>query len=351
MKHLTISDEQRNELRQGARAGAGRVSERMHFVLLSGEGHSVPAIGQLLGYDAATVRTWLTAYEGQGIAGLEDEERSGRPAKEKNLVAIAQAQTSQSPRCFGYVQACWTIAFLTTHLRRCFGVKVSVATLRRAVHGAGFRWGRPRLAPAHKADPRAEEKLVVLQAALADPQGTILAQDECDLHLLPVLRAMWQRIGEQVRIPTPGQNAKRAIFGACDLRTGRWFYQLTQHKRSVEFIAFLTILLTAYPTGIVYVMVDNATIHSSRLVLAWLQAHPRLHLVYLPTYSGHHLNPVEKVWWALKDDIAANRCFKSLAELDTAIRRHFSDLSAPALLARIQCDVVRQALDAIPQMS
>lgn len=351
MLQIKLTDEQRQGLKEQARQAVGRVSERMHFVLLSGAGHSPPAIGKLLGYDAATVRSWLTAYETQGIAGLQDGERSGRPAKEKNLVAMAQAQTSQPPRCFGYVQACWTIAFLATHLRRCFRVKVSVATLRRAVHAAGFSWHRPRLAPAHKPDPLAEEKLVRLQAALADPQATVIAQDECDLHLLPVLRAMWQRVGEQVRIPTPGQNAKRAIFGACDLRTGRWFYQLTEHKRSVDFIAFLTILLTAYPLGIVYVIVDNATIHSSRIVLAWLQAHPRLQLVYLPTYSGHHLNPVEKVWWGLKDDIAANRCFKTLAELDSAIRRHFTDLSASALLTRIHCDVVRQALNAIPILS
>jgi putative transposase len=300
MLHVTLTDEQRKELGQAARQAVGRVSERIHFVLLSGQGHSPPEIGALLGYDAATVRTWLTAYQTHGLAGLDDAPRSGRPRREKHLVAIAQAQTSQPPPNFGYLQACWTIALLVTHLWRRFRVKVSAATLRRAVHAAGFTWHRPKLALIRKTDPLAAEKLAHLQAVLADPQATVIAEDECDVQLLAVLRAMWQRKGEQVRIPTPGQNAKRGVFGACDLRTGRWFYQLTERKRSIEFIAFLATLLTAYPLGTMCVIVDNASLHTSKAVQGWLQANARLQLIYLPTYSGHQLNPVEKIWWNLK---------------------------------------------------
>jgi putative transposase len=343
MIRITLSAEQRSELRQTARSAMGRVSERIHFVLLCDQGHAPPEIATLLGYDAATVRTWLTAYQEHGLGGLDDAPRSGRPPLEKHLVAIAQAQTSQPPPNFGYLQACWTIVFLAQHLWQRFRVKVSKTTLRRAVHAAGFVWSRPKLALPHKPDPCAAQKAAQLQAALADPQGTVLAQDECDCHLLPVLRAMWQRRGEQVRIPTPGQNAKRGVFGALDLRTGRWFYQLTEHKRSVEFIAFLTTLLTAYSQGVIYVIVDNASIHTSKAVKAWLEAQPRLQLIYLPTYSGHQLNPVEKVWWDLKDCIAANHGFKTLAELDQAIRKYFTNMTAKAILALVQCETVRLA--------
>jgi len=350
MMHITLCDEQRSELRQTARSAVGRVSERIHFVLLSDQGHAPPEIATLLGYDAATVRTWLTAYQEHGLAGLEDAPRSGRPPIEKHLVAIAQAQTSQPPPNFGYLQACWTIVFLAQHLWQRFRVKVTTTTLRRAVHAAGFVWTRPKLALPHKPDPCAAQKAARLHAALADPHGTLLAQDECDCHLLPVLRAMWQRRGEQVRIPTPGQNAKRGVFGALDLRSGQWFYHLTERKRSVEFIAFLAMLLTAYPLGTLYVIVDNASIHTSKAVKAWLEAQPRLQLIYLPTYSGHQLNPVEKVWWDLKGCIAANHGFKTLAELDQAIRKYFTHMTAKAILALVQCETVRLAQAATAQM-
>ncbi len=155
---------------------------------------------------------------------------------------------------------------------------------------------------------------------------------------------VWQRLGQQVRIPTPGQNAKRGVFGALNLRTGAWFYHLAAHKRSADFITFLMALAAAYPVGRLYVLVDNASIHTSQAIQHWLVAQGRIGLLYLPTYSGHRLNPVEKVWWALKDTIAANRAFRTLAELDVAIRRFFADFPPLRALRLANCAVVRLAV-------
>jgi hypothetical protein len=47
----------------------------------------------------------------------------------------------------------------------------------------------------------------------APATAVVLALDECDVHRHPVLRAMWMRRGRQGRIPTPGGNRKRAVFG------------------------------------------------------------------------------------------------------------------------------------------
>lgn len=139
------------------------------------------------------------------------------------------------------------------------------------------------------------------------------------------------------------------MFGALNLRTGEWLYDLTAHKRGVEFIAFLARLLTAYPQGALYVLVDNASIHTSRAVRQWVAQHPRLELIYLPTYSGHQLNPVEKVWWALKAQIAANRSFKTLADLDRAIQRFFAGFGGEDALRLANSVVTRTAQAAIAE--
>lgn len=343
MLRIKLNDTQRAELCQVARQAIGRVSERAHFVLLSAQGYSPPEIGDLMGYDADTVRTWGHAYQDHGCAGLEDAPRCGRPCQEKHLTAVVQAQASQPPPNAGYLQTCWTVALLVLHLAERFRIAVSPASVRRALHAAGFGWKRPKLAPARRPDPQAEEKQAKIAEVLAASDAHLVAADECDLHLLAVVRAMWQRLGQQMRIPTPGQNAKRGVFGALNLRTGEWFYHLADHKRSVDFLAFLATLLVAYPIGKIYVLVDNASIHTSKAVQKWLAEHMRLELVYLPTYSGHQLNPVEKIWWDLKDKIAANRCFKSLTELDTAIRRYFAGFTCERALALTNCEVVRAA--------
>jgi len=343
MLRTTLHDTQDAQLRQLAREAVGRVSERAHFVLLSAQGYAPPAIARLMGYDVATVRYWLKAYQRREVAGLYDAPRGGRPVKEKLLPGIVQAQAGQSPLCYGYRQVCWTVALLLTHLGQYLHLHIGATTLRQALHRAGFRWTRPKLALPRKPDPQAEAKRARLTEVLGDAQATLIAEDESDISLLAMIRAMWQRQGEQRRVDTPGKNAKRSVFGALNLRTGQWHYQIQERKRGVEFIAFLSSLLTAYPLTTIYVIVDNASIHTSRAVRRWLAQHGRLQLVYLPTYSGHRLNPVEKVWRVLKDHIAANRSFRSLAELDQAIRRHFAAFTCTAALRQMNGELAQTA--------
>jgi hypothetical protein len=87
--------------------------------------------------------------------------------------------------------------------------------------------------------------------------------------------------------------------------------------------------------------------------MAWLAQQPRLQLVYLPTYSGHELNPVEKVcgtslWgWRFKQYIAANRNFLCLVDLDAAIHRCCRSFTPDMLLALTNCQVNRAAQAAL----
>jgi hypothetical protein len=148
--------------------------------------------------------------------------------------------------------------------------------------------------------------------------------------------------------PTPGQNRKRPIFGTVNLRTGAWHYHLTDRKRSVEFIAAVTEVLTTYPVGRIHILVDNGSTHTtSKAVQQWLETQARLQRVSLPSYAGHKYNPTEKLWWQLKDAISANRGFKLLAELDAALRRHFASLTPQDILRLINSFVARQAQAAV----
>lgn len=336
MIQISLTETDQEALQLEARRAVGRVSERLHFVLLSSRGYSAPKIAELFAYDEETVRTWLKRYQQEGRPGLEDRPRSGRPVTEPLLKAIVEAQIGQSPACYGYVAACWTVLLLAGHLARRFGVTLSATTVRRAVKTIGYRWRRPRLAPTGKLDPDKNQKLAHIEAVLKNvkDQVHILFEDESDLHLMPVLRSMWMR-GRQRRIPTPGNNRKVHLFGALDIHTGLWHYLVRSTKRSTDFMALLEQLLQFYPTGTIIMIVDSASIHTSKITQKWLDQHPRLQLLYLPKYIAADLNPVEKVWWRLKDVIAANRCFKDLTELTSLTHRFFKNFSAQDALRLI----------------
>jgi transposase len=325
---MTLSDEQRQELEQVSRQAVGRVALRAQMVLLSGRGCRVPRIAQIHDCGEDVVRLWLHRYKEHGIAGLQDEPRRGRPLKDRLAAEIVDTQASQAPECSGHARTFWTVATLTAYLLSRFGLALSRSSVRRYLKAKGWRWARPRLAPARKHDAEKATKLAALAAAahaVGAGTGHLLFLDECDLHLLPVIRAMWMK-GPRLRIPTPGQNAKRAFFGALDAASGVWYWVDHDRKLAVHFVAFLEQLAAHYPTGTLYLAMDNVATHRAKVVQCWLATHPRVQVRWLPKYAAHDANPAERIWGLLKTDIAANRLAGTLTALVEAAHRFFHDL-------------------------
>jgi transposase len=317
-----LSHEQRDALEQVRRRAVGRVSQRAHMVLLSARGYTVEQIAEIFGVGEDVVRKWLHRYERQGPLGLDDRPRPGRPPRDRLARHIVDTQVGQSPRAVGLVQSCWTVGLLAAFLWARFRLRLSPSGVRRHLKAGGWRWARPRLAPAthapagqRKVDLASEWKLAQIARALT-ATATVLYLDECEVQLLPLIRNMWMK-GPRVRVPTPGQNRKRAIFGALDARTSALQYAIRERKRAVDFVAFLEQLTRAYPTGALVLVLDNVCTHDAKLVRAWLArpAHARLRLLWLPKYSAHEHNPIERVWGLLKDAVAANRLHGSIDAL------------------------------------
>ena len=332
-----LADPERQVLERLRRRAVGRVSQRAHMVLLSARGYSVQQLTEIFDVGEDVVRTWLHRYQRAGPAGLEDWPRPGRPPRDRLARPIIDAQASNRPCNSGLVQGCWTAGLLAAFLAARFRLVLSPPTVRRYLRQAGWRWARPRLAPAtaapgrqRRSDPAAALKLGLIARALASP-ATVLYLDECELHLLPVLRACWMK-GPRWRVPTPGQNVKRTLFGALNARTGQVVWTPRPRKRASDFVAFLEQLARAYPVGDLVLVLDNVITHDAKLVRQWL-AHPaqaRFRVLWLPKYSAHEHNPIERIWGLLKDAVAANRLHGSIDELVAAAERFFATTSFPA---------------------
>lgn len=348
MTYLILTPEQREQLRRLTHTAVGRVALRALMVLWRAQGLSTLEIAERLDCDRQSITPWIERYQVLGVAGLEDQPRPGRP-RHLNAATLDQVEATLErppPEAAGS-RSHWTLARLraafvgrATHL---FGVE----TLRRRLHERGFRWRRPRLW-AWGEDPDSFEKQLLIEVAkerAAEPAPRPEAAihfcyaDASDQHLLAVLRAMWMRVGQQVRVATPPRNGHWALFGSLNVHTGQFLWQAYFKAVSASFLAFLEHLLASYPSGQIVLVVDNARYHTSRVVVQWLKEHPRVLLLYLPTRRPQ-LNPVEKIWAALKDQVSANRSFAHLLVLGQFIRAFFDDLTpARALsLAGVQQD-------------
>jgi transposase len=331
------------DLKHLTRQAVGRVSQRAQMVLLSAQRRTVPEIAAIFGVSRATVRCWLRRFEVTGPPGLRDAPRSGRPRKVTPLVEAALVQmVTQDPQQVQptFLATVWTVAMLGLALTTALGVVVRATTLRATLARwrattlratlARWRlsWHRPRLTMPRKTDPAKAAKQWAMAAAVigAGPDATVLYADESRIQLLPLVRACWQWVGQQLRIPTPGTNQTRALFGALHIRTGQWTYLVRQQMKKEDFLAFLDHLLVVYSAGPVLLIVDNYSSHTAYVVTDWLMEHPRLRLFYLPTYCSH-LNPVEAIWLRLKDTVAADRLYASMPLLLKTVDRFFAEMT------------------------
>jgi len=309
-------DEEYQELRRMTRQEVGRVSQRAQMVLLSAQDRSVPEIAAIFAITPASVRAWLRRLARYGPAGLYDAPRTGRPRLVdgpdervlSDLVTVDPATVAP-----GSEASFWTVAMLTFAVIVRLGKYVSPSTIRNALRRLRYSWHRPRLGMPEKVDPqKAAKQWAIAEAVIgAGPDAAVLYADESRVQTLPLLRAMWQKVGMQVRIPTPGSNVSRAIFGALEIRTGQWTYLVREHMCAVDFIAFLEHLIEVYAKRPIILIIDNYSSHTAGSVATWLQKHPQIQVFPLPKYCSH-LNPVEKIWLRMKNRIAANRLYGSI---------------------------------------
>ncbi len=219
-----LTDDDVTELRRMTRQDVSRVSQRAQMILVSAQHRSVPEIATIFGVSRATVRFWIRQFDAAGPAGLYDDPRRGRPRKvtadvERTLLEVLTQDPYQVDPT--YLATFWTTAMLVLVLAT-RQVIVCRSTVRNALHRLTLRWRRPRLAMPRKTDPeKARKQWAIADAVItAGPDAVVLSADESRVQTLPVLRAMWQWMGQQLRIPTPGSNTTRAIFGALNIRTG-----------------------------------------------------------------------------------------------------------------------------------
>lgn len=200
---------------------------------------------------------------------------------------------------------------MATHLQR-QGWKINARTLRRRLRAFGLRWKRPRYAfAAPGPGPRAKKGGLVRRPKRLPAGGRLLVTDETTLRPLPPLRAAWSRRGEQAIVPTTGQNARRSLFGAVDLRSGRRVFLARAHQRRADFHAFLRRLRAGTGrAGALWLLLDNHGSHRSASSLK-LAAELDVRLFWLPKQCPE-LNPVDHLWGGLKNRLAANRQFAAI---------------------------------------
>lgn len=303
----------------------------LHILLLCAAGRTPTDIAAALYCSRSSVYRTVRAYR-KGTLGWEHDAKGGRllppirttvllPTLRRSLVALLKA----TPRTYGWCRTRWSCATLALTLQAKRGVAISAETMRRWLHEIGWVWKRAKLV-AKDDDPHRVERLARIRSVfehLKRCEAMVFA-DELDIHLLPKVGCAWMPQGTQLAVMTPGQNQKHYLAGALDLATGTLLHCLGTRKTNVLFQDLLGTLDASYPAERytrLYVVVDNYKIPKAKAVAQWLATHPRVTLLWLPTYCPR-ANPIERAFGDVHDCCTRNHQRKRLSDLVADVEEH-----------------------------
>lgn len=125
-----------NEIRRNVKTS---YIHRLHAMLLVAHGMSCREVGKILGDSPRTVAYWASRFESEGLAGLTERERSGRPSRltEEQLAAI-EAALQKDPAEFG-LQGLWEGKTLSCFIWQQWGASLGVRQCQRLFRQLGFQ--------------------------------------------------------------------------------------------------------------------------------------------------------------------------------------------------------------------
>jgi putative transposase len=303
----------------------------LHILLLCAAQRSPTEIAAVLFCSRSTVYRVVAAYRAGQWDDLTEEDgaelaasrraRRLSPTLRRSVLAILRC----APRACGWCRTRWSCATVALELFVQRRITVSGETVRRWLHELGWEWKRAKLR-AKDDDPERVEKLARIRLAFEQLRAgvALFFADELDINLLPKVGYQWMPKGEQVKVLTPGTNEKRYLAGALDIATGRITHCVWYRKQTGLFLELLDTLDRTHPAPLfthLTVVVDNAKLHKARKVQQWLTAHPRLEVLYLPTYCPD-ANPIERAFGDVHDKCTRNHTRKRIWSLVQDVQQH-----------------------------
>jgi hypothetical protein len=107
------------------------------------------------------------------------------------------------------------------------------------------------------------------------------------------------------------------VYGALRVRDGKELTRCAASRNSTNYIALLEGIEVDNPNGDISISTDNLSSHNSAQTRTWLEGHPRLHQVFIPT-GACWLN-LQEGWWRLfRRDALAGQSFANPDEIEQA---------------------------------
>jgi len=317
---LTLTDEARQDLETlvSSRSMPHGLVQRARIVLLAARGETNKAIAKKMGLTKPTVGTWRQRYIDDGLKGLHDELKPGRPRtiSDERVATVIRKTLESKPHGGTH----WAVRPMAESTR------MSKSTVHRIWTAFGLQAQR-RKSFKFSTDPFFVEKVRDIVGLYLSPpdKAVVLAVDEkSQIQALDRTQPMLPMGLGYVEGVTHDyvRHGTITLFAALNIANGAVMTQCKHKHRHQEFLAFLKHIDQEVPTDLdIHAIADNYATHKHPTIKRWLARHPRWHIHHTPTYASW-LNQVE-IWFNLITQKAIRRgTFISVKHLVTKIQQY-----------------------------
>ncbi len=304
---------------------------RARIVLLAARRWPSAAIAAEVGVCVDTVRTWRGRFAAQGVAGLADRARSGRPPRFSPVqVAQVKALACQLPARAGAPLSRWSCPELAREaVAQGVAEAISASTVWRWLTREAIKpwqcrsWLFPR-------DPnftaKAERVLDLYErrwnGRRLGPDEYVISSDEktsiqarCRCHpSLPPGKARMMRVNHEYE-----RGGALAYLAAYDVHQARVFGRCAPSTGIAPFMALVEQVMTCEPYASakrVFWIVDNGSSHRGKKAIDRLAARfPNAVMVHTPVHASW-LNQVEVYFSVVQRKVVSPNDFTNLAEVE-----------------------------------
>jgi putative transposase len=310
---ITLTSEERDQLQSYVRSRSmpSGLSRRFRIVVLAADGLSNMEISEKIGLSRASVGKWRKRYIQNGLQGLHDELRPGRPRSvadekvaeliHKTLKTQPEGMTHWSTRTIAgetgvsHMTVCrvWRTFGLKPHLRDTFKLSTDPFFVEKVRDIVGLYLNPPDNALVLCVDEKSQcQALERTQPTL--PLGFGYAEGYTHDYV---------------------RHGTLTLFAALDVATGGVLAQPKKRHRHQDFLQFLRHIDANVPPELdVHIIMDNYTTHKHEKIRSWFARRPRYQFHFTPTYSSW-LNQVE-TWFGIITRKAIRRgSFRSTKQL------------------------------------
>src|SRR5436305_2182616 len=292
-----------------------RIARRANAIVLLDQGWSCERVAEALLLDDDTVRNWHRAFEQGGVEELKSFGHEGSSSRltDEQAIALADWVDAHCPKSIRKTGA-W--------LKQTFELSYSRSGLIALMHRFGFDYRKPEAVP-RGLDGAKQQAFIDQYENLLNTMGVDEAVAFVDaVHPTHQVRpaGCWARSEVAIAVEQTTGRERLNIHGAINLETGQTQIIAVEKVNALSFIKLLgEIEGTHTAMRLIHVFVDNASYHKADIVKDWLaQAERKIVLHFLPPYCPH-LDPIERLWGLMHENVTHNRDYKTFNEFKREI--------------------------------